>query len=146
VIQVVKERFDIQFQNPATLLPHQPLPETLQRHVRRAPRSKPVRAVTEVLLVYRAQYHRHRSLQHLVFEARYADGTLFPIALGHVGSAYRRGPVLSRLEPLQQRPEVLLQTLLVGSAGLAVDSDCTVLSCATERLFQKLEVDVVGEA
>jgi len=84
-------------------------------------------------------------LQHLVLEGRYPDGALLPpVAFWHVGAAHRRCLVPSRLEPIEKRLEILLQLLLVGFAGLAVNTRGSVLACAAEGLLQKLKVDVVG--
>ena len=53
MIQAVEESRDIQVDDPASSHLHQPLPQDFDRIVRRSTGPKPVRAVTEVLLVHR---------------------------------------------------------------------------------------------
>ena len=146
MVQAVEEALDVHFQNPAPSHRHQPCTKLGQRYVRRPPRPVAVRTGKKVLLVHGLHDHRHRSLQHLVLEGRYPDGSPAPVALGHVGAAHWRRLVSARLEAIEKRAEVLLQPLLVLRAGPAIDARRAVLACAAESLAQKLHVDVMSQA
>ena len=89
---------------------HQPAPQRLECLVLAATRTKPIRAVQKVLLVYGFQYHDHRSLEYFILQCRYADGPGLVACsfFGNVDAAYRRRSILSRFEPLEQARQVSL--------------------------------------
>src|SRR4051795_4405541 len=73
VVQSVEKLADVDLQDPPATDLHQPMPEGVQRLVRRAARPEPVRAVQEVLLVDGLQDHDNRALEELVLERGDAD-------------------------------------------------------------------------
>src|SRR3954447_14034139 len=74
VVQSVEKLSDVDLDHPPAPDLHQPMPEGVQRLVRRAARPEAIRADQEVLLVDRLQDHRHRTLEDLVLERGDADG------------------------------------------------------------------------
>jgi len=77
VLQGVEEGFDVEFHHPTTPGSAKFPPHGVQRLMRRTTRSETVGTIVEVLFADRFHYHRHRPLQHFVFEGRDADGALF---------------------------------------------------------------------
>jgi hypothetical protein len=115
--------------------------------MRRAPRTEAVRAVQKVLLIDRFQHHRHRTLQNLVLQRGDSDGARpLPVALGDLYPPDRWRVVRARLQPVEERAQILLQVLLILGCRLAVHPGRTILPRATKSLSQKLDVDVVGQA
>src|SRR6266540_3762302 len=89
VIQGVEELLDVYLRHPPTLHLHQPLPQNLQRLMRRPARAKAVRAVPKVLLINGLHHHCNRPLKHLVFESRYPDRPRpAPIPFGNVDTPH----------------------------------------------------------
>ena len=85
-----------------------------ERLVRATPRSEPIRALHECLLVHRLQHHQHRSLEHLVLRRRNPNRARLArprLVQGH--PAHRRRPIPTRLEPLKQARQVRPQVRLV---------------------------------
>jgi len=145
-IERIEEALDVQLQHKAPAQIHQPLPQGLQRLVCRTTGSKAVRAVPKVLLIDGLEHHRHGALQDLVLEGRDPDRPgLGPTCLRDVHPPHGRGPIRSRLGPLEQRPEVRLQVLRVRLGRLAVDAHGAVLAGASVRLFEKVEIDGVSQ-
>src|SRR5262249_40293129 len=122
MVEGVEKLLDIDLHDPTASPPHRDMLQLLERLMRRAPRPEAVRKVVEVLLVDGFEQHRDRALQHLVLEGRDADGTrTLPIALRDVHSPDGRRTVRAGLRAIEQRPEVVLQLLLVLLRGLSVD-------------------------
>ena len=145
-IERPKEVLDVELQHPAASHRHQPLPQGLQRLVCRSARTEAVRAVTEVLLVDRVQYHRHRALQHLVLEGRNPDRPgLATIAFGDVDAPYGRRTVRPGLRPAQEVTQILFEMLRILLGRLSVDACSAVLARPPIGFEKKVEVDVVGQ-
>src|ERR1700730_8058279 len=73
MIQSVEKLPDVHFQNPATPHAHRLLPQGFERLVRRASRSKTIRAIHKVLLVDGFQNHDDRPLEDLILKSRDTD-------------------------------------------------------------------------
>jgi len=101
VIERPKKILDVQLQHPAATHPHQPIPQPLQRLMRRAPWTKAVRAILEVLLVHCLQHQHNGALQDLVLKRGNPDRPgLSTLAFRNLDPPYRRGPVRSGLRTL----------------------------------------------
>src|SRR5215208_2873633 len=76
VVQRIEELADIDFQYPAAVRVHCPLPQSLQRLMSATTGPEAERAIDKVLLVDRPQQHHHRALENLVLQRRDADRAL----------------------------------------------------------------------
>src|SRR4051812_49090506 len=68
MVQGVEKLSDVDLQDPPAPHLHQPVPEDVQRLVRRTARPEPERAVQKVLFVDGFQDHDDRALEDLVLE------------------------------------------------------------------------------
>jgi hypothetical protein len=136
---------DVDLQDPPAPHLHQPMPEGIQRLVRRAARPEAVRAVQEVLLIDGLQGHDDRTLEDLVLERGDADGPgLRSGPLRDVHPPHGRRLVAAGLGPVQQRSEVALQVRCVARRRLSVHPRSPVLTRALVRREHPVDVDVVG--
>jgi hypothetical protein len=74
MVQGVEKLSDVDLQDPPAPHLHQPVPEDVQRLVRRTARPEPERAVQKVLFVDGFQNHDNRALEDLVLERGNANG------------------------------------------------------------------------
>src|SRR4051812_26392301 len=88
---------------------HQPMPERIQRLVRRAARTKAVRTVQEVLFVDGLKAHGTRALEDLILERGNANGSgSRPGPLRDLPPPHGRCLVAAGLGSVKQRSEVAL--------------------------------------
>src|SRR5439155_768954 len=106
--------------HPVHLPRQQPRVERIQRIVRAAPWSEPVREAEEVSLIDRVQHLDRRALDDLVFQRGNAQRPLPPVGLGDVRSLDRLCPVRPPLQPLREVREMCLEGLAVVPPRLAV--------------------------
>src|SRR5689334_11664534 len=77
--------------------------------MRAATRSKAIGAVQEVLLVDRFEQHRYRSLDDLILERGFADGTLTPVFLLDPDALDGRCLIASAAQSLMQIAQILVK-------------------------------------
>jgi len=136
---------DVQIENPLAVAPHDVVPETFQRLVRRTAGPEPIGASAKVLLVHGLQKHHHRALGHLVLERGDAQRTPGPVVLRNVRPSYGRRSVSAGFQTFQQVFQVRPQVPLILLSGHAVDSCRAILAGPDVRLVQPAQVEVVME-
>src|SRR5258706_5261288 len=147
MVQLVKEAPDVHLQHPPATYPHQLPPEIAQCFVGRASGSKTIRAGQKVLLVDGFQHHGYGSLQHFVFKGGNPDRARLRTApFRNMDPPDRRRLVLTRLETVEERPEIVPQTLRVLLGRRAVDANRPILASSGIGFLEPILVDVVSQA
>src|SRR5437879_4950502 len=95
LVDLVEERSDVGVQYEAHLLAADPNTKRVQRIMRAAPWSEPVREPEEILLVDRVQQRDHRPLDDLVLQRGDRERALSAIRLGYVNAPARQCPIRS---------------------------------------------------
>jgi hypothetical protein len=145
MVDGVEEALDIHFEHPSAAHLRHPLPQGLQRVMRRASAPEAVRAVEKVLLVDGLQDRGDPALQHLILEGGDPDRARSTVALRDVHSPDRRRVVLARVHPVDQAPEVSLQVLFEPDCRLAVHAHRTVLARALIRDAEQVHVEKMSQ-
>src|SRR5580658_2417360 len=99
VTHVIEEATYVRIQYPVHRLPFDAHIERVQRPMRAASRSKPVRKAAKVHLVYLVEDGYHCLLDDLVFQRRNAQWTLPPIGFRYIHSSRWLRPVRSPVHP-----------------------------------------------
>jgi hypothetical protein len=99
---VVRRFPDIRVEHEVHLLARDPDRQRIQRIMLRAPRPKPIREPTKVLLIHGAQHLDHRPLQDFVLQRGYPKRPQPPIGLRYEHPASRHRTVRPSLDPSMQ--------------------------------------------
>jgi hypothetical protein len=113
--------------------------------MRAAPRSKAIGAVQEVLLVDRFEQHHYRSLDDLILERGFADGTLTPVVLLDPDALDGRCLVASAAQTLMQVAQILVKVFGIRLRCHPVNARGTGLARVTVCLPQKVLIDQGGQ-
>src|ERR1019366_120275 len=92
----------------------------VQRLVRAASRSEPIRKAEKIRFIDGAAHLSHRALDDLVLQCRHSERPKPPVCFRYVRSANRLCPVRSSRQPRREVLEVGLQVLAVVPPRLAV--------------------------
>src|SRR5207253_11164836 len=93
MVKAGEELAKIRVEHPIHALSSEPNRERIQRVMRGAPRSKPVRTTKKVRLIYGVQHLDHRPLKELVFQRSDPERPSPPIGLRYVHPPPRSRPV-----------------------------------------------------
>jgi hypothetical protein len=147
VVQLIKEAPDIHLQHPPAAHSHQRPPEIAQCVMGRATRPEAVRTGQEVLFVDRLQHHCYGTLKHLVFEGGNPDRAgLRPASFRDVDPLDRGRLVLTRLEAVEERPEIVPQMLRVLLSRRTVYAYRPILASPGIGFLEPVLIDVVSQA
>jgi hypothetical protein len=113
--------------------------------VRAASWPESIRYPEEVFLVDRIQQCDHRPLDDLVLQGRDRERTLPAIRLGYVDPPARQCPIRPPLDPVVQVLELALEVCLVVRPCQSIHARRGVLLKFEERLFEKLDAEMVEE-
>ena len=122
VVESVEEAPDVGVEHPVHLLRHDPGRQRVQRLMRAAPWSEPIREPEEVRFVDGVEHLDDGALDDLVFQRGNPERPLPPVRLRDVRPTNRLRTVRSPLQPAREVPKVDLQVLSVVLPGLAVDA------------------------
>ena len=116
---LVETRFHVAFNNPSEPSMHKVL-ATEHRMMRASIRSEPVGIIVEIHLENWFERHSHGFLNHLVPQARYAQGTLSPVAFVNHDAAGGLRLIYSTLHFLTQTFEFVVPTIHESVRTLSV--------------------------
>jgi hypothetical protein len=132
-------------EHPVHLLPQDTDRERVQRIMRAAPGSKPVREAEEVRLEDNVEHLDDGTLDDLVLQSRNAQWPLASVRLRNVHPPRRSWSVCSLVHPRVQRSEVVLELLAVVLPCHTVDAGSGMPLQCEECRAEPGDVDVVEE-
>src|SRR5262249_55971292 len=105
-----------------------------------------IRTGQEVLFVDGFQHHRYGTLKHLVLKGGNPDrARLWPATFRNVNPLDRWSLVLTRLEAVEERPEILPKMLRVLLSRRAIYTCCTILAGPGIGFLEPILIDVVSQ-
>jgi hypothetical protein len=119
--------------------------ERIQRIMRRAPRSKPIREAEKVRLVDRVQHLDQRPLKDLVLQHSDAERPLPPVGLRDERPPRRLRPVTPAMDPSMQIPKVHLEIQPIVRPRHAINAGSGLRPKREVRRPQAIDIDVVQE-
>src|ERR687897_1540030 len=145
VVDGVIEATDVRIEYPVHLSLLDPDRERIQRIMRPAPGSKPVREAQEVRLIDGVQHLDHRPLKELVLQRGDPERPLPPVRLRYVRPARRSCPVAPAVNPRVQVTKVLFEIAPVVCPRRPVRSRRGAGLERPIRRPQAVDIDVVQE-
>ena len=134
VVQSVEEFSNINLQHPSTRFLQRLVPQSFERHVRRASGAEAIRAIEKVLLVDGFEHHRHGALKNLVLKGRDAQRSGFRTAvLRDIDPPHGWRAVRAGLRAVEQRLEVFFQVRCIFGRALPVHACGPALARASIR-------------
>ena len=113
MVNIVKEAFDVRFENIVHLPAHYRLVDISDYLMGVAVFPKSVGAVKESRLVYIVQYVCHDSLYQLILIAWQSQRTLLAVCFGDIYPFYRQWLVLKLFHSFHKLPDVFLGVFIV---------------------------------
>ena len=142
-IHTVEEGDDVGLEAPPYLAPVHDLRPGAHSVVGTAPRPKPIRAASKVLLVDGCEYLAHGSLDHFVLEGRNPNRPRLALGLWDVPPSDRLVAIALRLQPRLHVPQVALQGLPLLRLRDAIAPHRRIGTLAAIGSFQGWPIDQV---
>ncbi len=124
VVEIVEKAPDVSIQDPVHSSRKTTDIQGIETVVLPFTRPVAIREPEKVCLIDRVQNFNRTSLDDLVFQNRYPQGTLLPVGFGYEHSAYRLCSVSTLLQSLQKILKIFFKILSVADPRLAINSGC----------------------
>ena len=141
----IEEGPDVRIENVVHLLAADSDDQSVQRVVRAAPWSEPIREPEEVFLVDRVQHRDGRPLDNFVLKGGNRERALPAIRLRYVLSPGWQCPIRPPLDPCVQILELRLKVCPVVPPHQPVHAGCSVSLECEERQPEQVDADMVEE-
>src|SRR5712691_10639186 len=122
VAQVIEEATDVGIEHPVHPLPLDAHRQRVQRLMRAATGTEPVRKALEVDLIDLVEDRHHGLLNDLVIQRRDAQRTLPPVGLRNKDSSRRFCPIRYTMNPAVQIEDSILQSSFILFPPHAIDT------------------------
>src|SRR5437660_11575209 len=146
VAQVIEETTDVGIKHPVHPLPLNAHRQRVQRLMRAATGTKPVREAFEVDLIYLVEDRHHSLLNYFVLQCCDAQRTLPPVSFRNKDSPRRFCPIRSTVHPAVQIDESILKPGFILLPRYAVYSGRSLTLKRVEAVSESSNVEMVEQS